>query len=82
MMTDQEILDVRDLPEQVRKRVSVAAEDADIAITMAEMERRHARRVVEFTSGNKVQAANILGIARNTLYRILGDSEETSAGEP
>ena len=75
MMTDREVLDVRDLPEHLRIHDAPAGPQ-EVAISMAEVERWHARRVVEFAGGNKSQAAAILGIARTTLYRILGESEE------
>jgi DNA-binding NtrC family response regulator len=78
MMADQEVLDVRDLPEQLRRPAQPA--DEEVAIPLAEMERRHTRRVLEFAGGNKTQAAAILGIGRTTLYRILGESEESGAG--
>jgi DNA-binding NtrC family response regulator len=79
MMADQEFLDVRDLPE--RLRTSESPVDEEVAISLAEMERRHVRRVVGFTRGNKTQAAAILGIGRTTLYRILGESEQSDTGE-
>jgi transcriptional regulator with PAS, ATPase and Fis domain len=78
MMADQEFLDVRDLPEHLRS--SEIPVNEDVAISLAEMERRHVRRVVEFARGNKTQAAAILGIGRTTLYRILGESEQADAG--
>jgi DNA-binding NtrC family response regulator len=79
MMADQEFLDVRDLPEHLHS--IEAPVDEEVAISLAEMERRHARRVVEHTRGNKTQAAAILGIGRTTLYRILGESEQSDTGE-
>lgn len=41
--------------------------------TLAEMETRYIRYVVEQVSGNKRRAAALLGIGRGTLYRRLGD---------
>jgi len=46
--------------------------------TLAEVERRYAAQVLTETGGNKTRAAEILGIDRKTLYRILG--EEKDAG--
>lgn len=40
--------------------------------TLAEVETRHIRRVLERLGGNKRQAARVLGISRRTLYRKLG----------
>jgi DNA-binding NtrC family response regulator len=42
--------------------------------TLAEMERRYAAQVLQETGGNKTRAAEILGIDRKTLYRLLGES--------
>ena len=36
--------------------------------TLAEMEREHIRRVLEYAGGNKKEAARLLGIDRSTLY--------------
>ncbi|HSN92646.1 MAG TPA: sigma 54-interacting transcriptional regulator [Anaeromyxobacteraceae bacterium] len=41
--------------------------------TLAEMERRYAWEVLRGTGGNKTRAAEILGIDRKTLYRLLGE---------
>lgn len=40
--------------------------------TLAEIERRYALEVLRATGGNKTRAAEILGIDRKTLYRLIG----------
>ncbi len=75
MMTDQDVLDVRDLPEHLRKEHPPTGPE-EASVSMAEMERWHARRVLDMTNGNISKASAILGIARTTLYRILGESEK------
>ena len=67
-----------DLPEAIRGRSaaplpSVAAGERP---TLAELERRYAAQVLAETGGNKTRAAEILGIDRKTLYRILGEERE------
>ena len=44
--------------------------------TLAELEQRYASQVLGETGGNKTRAAEILGIDRKTLYRILGERED------
>jgi len=49
-------------------------------ITMAELERRYVRQVLEAVQGNKTHAARILGIHRRSLYRrIEGRTEGSSS---
>jgi DNA-binding NtrC family response regulator len=43
--------------------------------TLAELERRYAVQVLKETGGNKTRAAEVLGIDRKTLYRLLGDED-------
>ncbi|HUK65460.1 MAG TPA: sigma-54 dependent transcriptional regulator [Anaeromyxobacteraceae bacterium] len=43
---------------------------------LAELDRRYASQVLRETGGNKTRAAEILGIDRKTLYRLLGEREE------
>lgn len=50
---------------------SPGGSDGDL-VTLAEVEARHIRRVLERLGGNKRQAARVLGISRRTLYRKLG----------
>ncbi|MEI7703580.1 MAG: sigma-54 dependent transcriptional regulator [Deltaproteobacteria bacterium] len=44
--------------------------------SLAELEKRYATQVLHETGGNKTRAAEILGIDRKTLYRILGERDE------
>ena len=45
----------------------------DHLLSLAELEQAYILKVLERTSGNKVRAAEILGIDRKTLYRKLDD---------
>ncbi len=66
---------VHDLPERVRtyrrEPIAFAADDAAEVVTVAELERRHVLRVLTLVGGNKVRAAQVLGLDRKTLYRKL-----------
>ena len=70
-----DLLTVEDLPPKLRdftpSHVLVASTDASDLVTMEEVERRYVQRVMEAVSGNKTQAARILGFDRTTLYRKL-----------
>ncbi len=46
-------------------------------IPLAEIERRYINHVLKSVNGNKRKAAGILGIGRRTLYRRLGEKEES-----
>ncbi len=51
-------------------------------LTLHELEAEHLSDVLEFTGGNKSQAAQLLGIERRTLYRMLARHEaKAMAGE-
>ena len=70
---------VDDLPERIRdharRDVLVASDNPCELVTLEEVERRYARRVLEAVGGNKARAARILGVDRKTLYRKLGEAE-------
>lgn len=72
MMTEGETISVRDLPEYLSApNAAEATGDDDADLPLAEVERRHAVRVLARTGGNKVRAAKILGINRATLARLV-----------
>jgi len=76
MMAQEDRIDVRDLPAQLREAVAEPSEaNEPEVLTLAEVERKHALRVLDTLGGNKVRTAEALGISRATLYRILGEAE-------
>ena len=78
-----------DLPEAIRQPATVAAGvPAGTAApagaraerpTLSELERRYAAQVLAEQGGNKTRAAEILGIDRKTLYRILGEERDEAS---
>ena len=75
MMVEGNTVDVRDLPEYLRVTTSEEADSEDRLLSLDQLERRHARQVLDHAEGNKVRAAEILGISRGTLYRLLADGK-------
>jgi DNA-binding NtrC family response regulator len=75
MMADGEALDIGDLPEYVRNRENPELDHEGTVATLGEVEKAHVLRVLEGLGGNKVRAAELLGISRAKLYRILADSD-------
>lgn len=59
-----------------------AAGEAERRPTLAEIERRYACEVLRATGGNKTRAAEILGIDRKTLYRLIGAARTAGTPEP
>ena len=70
-----------DLPDAIRSARPIPAPaplpDVSDRPSLAELERRYATQVLRETNGNKTRAAEILGIDRKTLYRILGERDAT-----
>jgi DNA-binding NtrC family response regulator len=79
MMTHGDLVDVRDLPESLLGKFDFSAVADEGLLPLDELSRRHALRVLKYTGGNKVRAAEILGIGRTTLYRLLEDVEQRTA---
>ncbi len=77
-----EFIDVDDLPENLQKPSGATgrAGDAWRPLPLVEVRRQHIRRVLESCEGNRVRAAQLLGIGRTSLYRFLKRSEKKSAG--
>lgn len=76
MMTESDVIDVRDLPERVQNQAAAVSADDEVLMSIDRLERRHAQRVLDHVGGNKVRAAEILGISRTHLYQLLKDSAE------
>ena len=81
MMTDGPVLDTQDLPENLRESQPEAVATTDL-ISLDELRNRHVMRVLEQVGGNKVRAAEILGIGRGTLYHFLSKIESERKRDP
>jgi two-component system response regulator PilR (NtrC family)/two-component system response regulator HydG len=75
MMADGPVIDIAHLPLELRNQ---DGSDSPFQ-TLAEVERAHALRVLEMVGGNKLRAAEILGISRSTLYNLLGTPESAES---
>ena len=81
MMAEGDAIDVRDLPDMLGGEQSNLGDwDPDLS-SLEEVQRRHIQHVLKVVKDNKAQAAEILGIARTTLYRLLAENEAPRENE-
>jgi len=73
-----DFIDVDDFPENLQKPTGhdVHSKDAWRPLPLEEIRRQHIRRVLDACEGNRVRAAQLLGIGRTSLYRFLKRSEK------
>jgi DNA-binding NtrC family response regulator len=71
MMADGNLIDIGDLPERLRGRLSEDLGEDEMFLSLDELQRRHILRVLESVGGNKARAAEVLGIGRATIYELL-----------
>ncbi|MCB9558006.1 MAG: sigma-54-dependent Fis family transcriptional regulator [Deltaproteobacteria bacterium] len=73
-------LTVEDLTPKVRNyrgsKWVIDDQDPEQLLTLQQLEERYIRRVLKLVSGNKTQAARVLGLDRRTLYRKLERFEQ------
>ena len=70
IVCESERLDVADLPLDIQKtHYEQSDETTPGSFELSAMERRHIARVLEYTKGNKTEAARLLKIGLTTLYR-------------
>jgi DNA-binding NtrC family response regulator len=72
IMTDNQVIDVPDLPEIMRYSIP---KDNNCNKSLKDMEIEYIKNVLASVGGNKTQAAQILGIDRKTLRSKLKESE-------
>jgi DNA-binding NtrC family response regulator len=67
-----DFIDLADLPEQLQHRqVPGVAGEEWRPLSLEEVRKAHIQRVLEMCQGNRLRAAQILGIGRTSLYRYL-----------
>lgn len=70
IVCESERLDVADLPLDIQNtHYEQSDETTPGSFELSDMERRHIARVLEYTKGNKTEAARLLKIGLTTLYR-------------
>ena len=74
MMTESDVIDVRDLPDRIQNTRVTENAESEVDLSMDQLARLHAQRVLAHVGGNKVRAAEILGISRTYLYDLLKKS--------
>jgi DNA-binding NtrC family response regulator len=76
MMSEAEFIDIRDLPDSFHSQKPGASLEGDSFLSIRQLERQHAQKVLERVGGNKVKTAEILGISRTHLYELLKEASE------
>src|SRR5438105_6416475 len=67
-----DFIDLADLPEQLQHRQKGSREGEDWKpLSLEEVRKVHIQRVLEMCQGNRLRAAQFLGIGRTSLYRYL-----------
>jgi transcriptional regulator of acetoin/glycerol metabolism len=77
-----DFIDLADLPEHLQRRATNLAEGDDWRpLSLEEVRKVHIQRVLEMCQGNRLRAAQILGIGRTSLYRYLKRDETPDGSE-
>ena len=79
MMSDGPMIDIAHLPAELLRQQ--ASDSESPMLSLEAVERSHVQRVLEMVGGNKLRAAEILGISRSTLYNLLGEVADEKVGK-
>ncbi len=68
IMADHPLLNIGDLPVEIQLSQLEKSKPLS-AFDLASIEKLHIRRVLNYTKGNKMEAAKLLNIGLTTIYR-------------
>lgn len=80
MIVERDTIDLLDLPKSLRNQWlpwETAQLQEDGFLTLEELDRKYALSVLERLGGNHTRTADVLGIGRATLYRMLAERSPT-----
>jgi DNA-binding NtrC family response regulator len=88
ILAETDVLHTHDLPDKLHNPTVASVSLPGTGMTLEELEREHMRRVLGEVKGDKVKAAQVLGIHLSTLYRKVqryrldnGEAEQALAAE-
>jgi DNA-binding NtrC family response regulator len=68
---------VNHLPESIKNSGPAPVSSLEV-VSLEEIQRIHARRMLDHFGGNKRRTAELLGVSRSTLYRLLSNESGTN----
>ena len=81
ILAETDVIHSHDLPEKMHRADETGSSALQTGMTLEELERDHMRRVLNEVKGDKVRAAQLLGIHLSTLYRKLQRYHLETEGE-
>lgn len=81
MIAESTRIDLDDLPDSFASETPPGPAGQVELVSIDEIQKLHARRVLDYLDGDKVRAAEILGVSRATLYRLLAQPAPAQAAE-
>jgi DNA-binding NtrC family response regulator len=81
MITDSTVVDVNHLPESITASPPQRPVSLDV-VSLDDIQRLHARRMLDYFGGDKIRTAELLGVSRATLYRLLSNNSNGGLDQP
>ena len=74
IVSDKKVIDVDSLPNALHRNIQQKINGKELsAFDLANAEKKHIEKVINYTNGNKAEAARLLNIAITTLYRKINE---------